>query len=154
MKVWELVTNKPSLTAAGILLFKNNKNLEFETVSVTINDLHQINNLGLGDTILGKFYKNTEFQDKDRIEKASTTNIEIIKTLAALNNDPDIVRGYTYKNAKVYNNLNGTFNWINDFKGAFYNFDLLLREAKKDLELPNHFLKMILRLEYFWNDLQ
>lgn len=136
---WELVTNKPSLTAAGILLFKNNKNLEFETVSVTINDLHQINNLGLGDTILGKFYKNTEFQDKDRIWKASTTNIEIIKTLAALNNDPDIVRGYTYKNAKVYNNLNGTFNWINDFKGAFYNFDLLLREAKKDLELPNHF---------------
>ena len=29
---WELVTNKPSLTAAGILLFKNNKNLEYKFI--------------------------------------------------------------------------------------------------------------------------
>ena len=60
---WELVDNRPEYLAAGILLFVNNTTMEMETVSVTVNLLSQINNLGLGDTILGKFYNNNQFQD-------------------------------------------------------------------------------------------
>ena len=140
---WELVDNRPEYLATGILLFVNNTTMEMETVSVTVNLLSQINNLGLGDTILGKFYKNNQFQDIDKIWRASTTNIEIIKALTVLNTNPDLVKGYSFKNAVVYDHSTGRADWSNDFKGAFYNFNLLLKEISKDNPVENHFGKTI-----------
>lgn len=136
---WELVTNRPELLATGVLLFKNNASLVIEAVSVTVNTLDQVNNLGLGNTILGKFYKNSEFKGNDKIWNASTSHIEIIKALTVLNNIPNLLEGYSIKDIKVFDLVSGKASWSNNTENAYYNFDLLLKTISKDVNVTNNF---------------
>lgn len=146
---WELVTNRPELLSAGILLFKNNASLVIEAVSITVNTLDQVNNLGLGNTILGKFYKNSEFKGNDKIWNASTSHIEIIKALTVLNNMPHLLKGYAIKDIKVFDLISGKASWSNNIDNAYYNFDLLLKTIKPDIAVTNNFKSEIKVLSPF-----
>jgi hypothetical protein len=99
---WELVDNRPELLNAGVLLFKNNHTLALEAVSLTINLLDQVNNLGLGTTVLGKFHKDSELRSDKRIYEATTSHIEALKALLVLNNSKEILKDYSLKKLNIY----------------------------------------------------
>lgn len=136
---WELITNRPALLANGTLVFRNNKTLQVEVVTLTINNLRQINNLGLGTKVLGKFYRDSDLNRDPKIWNATSSHIEILKTLTVLNAMPDVLYGYKLGNIKVLDISSGTPDWSNNLENAFYNFDLLLKEIKDDINIENNF---------------
>lgn len=121
----------PELNQLGVLLFHNNKTNTIEAVSITINSLDNIHNLGVGDTILGKFKKNQQTQNKG-VLRATGTNIETMKVLAVINELQDILSGQSIANIEVLN-----LNPVNDksdyilIDKAVDNFNMLLSTASK-----------------------
>lgn len=107
-------------------------------MSLTVNMLEQVNDLGLGNTILGKFKKNSFLKHDDKILTAKTTHIETMKALTVLNTNPDIVKGYKLNTIKVFNALERRADWIN-LDLALYNFDLLLKEVSRFKSVQNKF---------------
>lgn len=136
---WTLITGRPELRNSGVYIFKNTANNTFEVVSITINDLDQVNNLvGSNNTILGKFRTNESVRGDKRILSASNSNIEVMKALAVLNNNPDLVQGYSLNGIKAFNILQGKADF-HDIDTDLYNFGLLISEAKKYQDIPNNF---------------
>ena len=64
---WEMVTNRPEFTSNGVILFKNINTLIAEPVAITVNNLPQITNMGLGTTVVGKFQKDSDFKNDPNI---------------------------------------------------------------------------------------
>lgn len=135
---WQLITGMPQLLNAGILLFRNTEDLTMEAVAITVNALDQINNLGAGTTILGKYRNNESLRDNPRILSASTGHIELMKTLIVLNNDPELLSGYSLNGIRVFNVLENKGDYV-DIDTGLYNFNLLLNEVKKYKDIPNNF---------------
>lgn len=136
---WEIIDTRPELFSAGVIIFKNNLRHTFELISITVNSLNQINNLGLGNSLLGKYYTNAEVKNDDKIWEASTSHIEIMKALTILNSNPDLLKGYSLADIKVYDNSTGLSDWTNNMDKALYNFDLLLKAISKDIKVENNF---------------
>jgi hypothetical protein len=138
---WSLVTGRPELINSGIFVFKNTSNNSYEIVSITINDLKQVNNLvGTNNTILGKFRTNESLRGDKKILEASNSNIETMKALTVINNNPDLVHGYTLNGIKVFNILENKAEF-HDIDVDLYNFNLLINEAKKYKTIENNFGK-------------
>lgn len=135
---WELITNRSELTNAGILLFRNNLTLTIEAISLTINQLDQINNLGYGTTIVGKFDKDSIKRSDPNVWDASNAHIEGIKVMTVLNNIPDLLHNYTINKILVYDIGSNNADWINT-DSAIHNFGLLLNRVNKDLDIRNNF---------------
>ena len=134
---WTLL-ERPDLLNAGILLFKNNSSLTAEAVVLTVNNLKQVNNLGLGTKILGKFKKDNYFKSDDKILSAKTSHIETMKGLVVLNNDPSILKGYGLQTVKVYDMFSNDLDYVN-LDRALYNFNLLIKETQKFEDISNNF---------------
>ena len=136
---WEIIANRPELLSAGLIVFKNNLTQVFEVVAVTVNSLNQVNNLGLGNTLLGKYYKNSELKNDDKIWEASTSHIEIMKALTVLNSNPDLLKGLALGDIKIFDNITGKSDWTNNMEKALYNFNMLLKAISKEVDIPNQF---------------
>lgn len=138
---WELVDND-IFTNQGILVFKNNVYNTIEAVSITTNELNTLHNLEAGNTILGKFFNNTKATQDKNILQATTANIEIMRTLAILNNSPELFGNYKLGNIKVLNYMTDHKWDTTDTAQAIYNFNQLYKAANKNNELggiPNRF---------------
>lgn len=136
---WSLVMGRPELINSGIFIFKNTSNNSYEVVSITINDLKQVNNLvGTNNTIIGKFRTNESVRGDKKILEASNANIEIMKALTVINNNPELVNGYTLNGIKAFNILESKAEF-HDIDVSLYNFGLLINEAKKYKTIPNNF---------------
>ena len=131
---WEFLDNDIFLNQ-GLLVFKNNNYKTIEVVSVTTNNLSPVRNLGLGNTLLGKFRNNNDASKDSRIQPASVTNIEIIRTLALLNNIPELFSNYTLSNIKVlnYRDVQSDYANLNDI---IHNFNQLFAIANSKDKLP------------------
>ncbi len=141
---WELVNND-IFTNQGILVFKNNIYNTIEVVSVTANDLHTIHQMPLGNSLLGKFFTNEKAAKDKEILPATTTNIEMIRVLAILNNSPELFNNFKLGNIKV-------LNYYNDKKWDTENLALVIKNFNKlynaanagtKLESSNRFEKEI-----------
>lgn len=129
---WVLLnnTNIPELAETGILLFRNNLSNVVEAISITINDLNQLNDLGRGNTLLGKFKKNEHLQNDNKVLKATTSNIETIKALVVINSLGKELKDIELNNIMVYNPWSDKGDFVS-LKRAVYNFDLLIDEVSK-----------------------
>ena len=136
---WEMVTNRPEFTSNGVILFKNVNTLIAEPVAITVNNLPQITNMGLGTTVVGKFQKDSDFKNNSNIWSASNKNIEVIKTLLILNTVPSTLQGYKLGFTQVFDLATNTSDSSMVFKEEAYNFNLLWDHVSKDLSLENNF---------------
>lgn len=135
---WELITNRPELLNAGMLVFRNNNTSIVEVVSMTVNQLNQVNNFSLGNTIVGQFKRNSDVQKDDKILKASNSTIEAMKALTVLNNNPDLINGYSLNHISVFNTLENKGEYMN-LNSSLYNFDKLLSNVNNFRPVENNF---------------
>lgn len=130
---WELIDNN-IFTNQDLFVFRNNTYNTIEVVSLTTNNLNVIHSFGLGNSLLGKFRTNIEAGKDQKIDKASTTNIEIIKALAVLNNTPELFKNHKLSNIKVLNYMNDRADTAN-IENLVYNFNQLYKVSNKNGEL-------------------
>lgn len=135
---WELISNRPELVNSGILLFRNNLTLTIEAVGLTINQLDQVNKLGFGTTIVGKFDKDSIKKSDSNVWDASNAHIEGIKVMTVLNSIPDIIKKYTINKILIYDIGSNQADWINT-DSAIHNFGILVNRINKDLDIKNNF---------------
>lgn len=137
---WELIDND-IFSNQDMLVFKNNRYNTIEVVGLTANYLTNISNLGLGNTLLGKYRNNAVANADKRILPATTSNIESIKMLSILNNIPEIFDGYTLSNIKVLNYITDNKSDSENLDNLIYNFNQLYKIINKDgtLGIPNNF---------------
>lgn len=83
--------NNPSYIAAGLFIFERNGLIEI--VTLTQNNPHAVINLGLGTTILGATHRNHEV-DENQYIRATNGNIDLIKVMNFLNNNPELLQNY------------------------------------------------------------
>lgn len=136
---WEFLDNDIFLNQ-GVLAFKNNTYNTIELVSITTNNLNTIYNLGLGNTLLGKFKNNDDASKDSKIQPATTTNIEILRTLALINNIPELFSNYTLANIKVLNYRDSQSDYAN-LDNIIHNFNQLytIANSKDSLSVKNNF---------------
>lgn len=96
---WDLVDNQTFL-AAGLFVFVKNGVLEI--VSLTHESIHQINNLGLGSSVLGAKKRDSDV-DENEILKASGGNLDLIKVMFVLNTAPDLLNNFLIGKVSSYN---------------------------------------------------
>lgn len=140
---WELIDNN-LFTNQDMLVFKNNKYNTVEVVGITANSLNNRHNLGLGDTLLGKFKNNNDANKDRRILPSNTKNIESIKILSILNNVPEIFDGYTLSNIHIFNYIDSEKKSdYENLDNLIYNFNQLYKIINKDakLQITNNFEK-------------
>lgn len=125
---WDIIENNVFLNQ-DLIVFRNNHYKTIEVVSITTNPFESVYNLGLGRTLLGKFKTDNEAKKDNGILPSTTGNIEILKTLAILNNAPELFEGYTLGNIKVINYRDG--------KAGEGNLDNLIYNFKKVFKLAN-----------------
>lgn len=130
---WELIDNNV-FTNQDLFVFRNNTYNTIEVVSLTTNNLNTIHSFGLGNTLLGKYRTNTEAKKDQKIEEASTTNIEIIKVLAILNNTPELFKNCKLSNIKVLNYVSDRADTAN-VENLIYNFSQLYKLTNRNGEL-------------------
>jgi hypothetical protein len=102
-----------------------------EAVSITVNAIDQVTNLGVGNTILGKYKTDASLKNHGGILSATAGHIELMKALVVLNNNPDLIAGYRLNSVKVYNAFENKGDYT-DLQTALYNFKALLDEVNND----------------------
>jgi hypothetical protein len=106
-----------------------------EAVSITVNAIDQVTNLGVGNTILGKYKTDASLKNHGGILSATAGHIELMKALVVLNNNPDLIAGYRLNSVKVYNAFENKGDYT-DLQTALYNFKALLDEVNNDNKNP------------------
>lgn len=94
---WELV-NDSSLIAAGIYLFKKDGRMEVQVFSNI--HLMQLWEGTYGNTILGEKRRNEQCTD---VMEATTANLEGLKALMVLANNPQLLQGYKIRTISIIN---------------------------------------------------
>lgn len=87
---------------------------------------------------MGKFKNNAAYKGDDKVLKASNEHIEIMKALTVLNNNPELMKGYSLNKINVFNSLENKGGFVN-LDLALYNFNLLLTQVGKFKKVPNNF---------------
>lgn len=153
---WTILnSNMEELNQLNILLFHNSQTNTIEAVSITINPLNKIHNLGFGNSILGKFKTNQQTQNKD-ILSASSTNIEIMKVLATINNLKEPLLGQALAGISVLNlnPFNDKGDYILNINNAVNNFNQLIEESNKKATVlqENNFKNQNIKIADFFLD--
>ena len=99
---WEIIEND-LFANQGLIAFKNKVYGTIDVVNITTRGLNNIIDLGLGKTLLGKFKTNNEAMKDKEILPSTTTNVEMLRTLAVLNSLPELFDGYKLNDIKVLN---------------------------------------------------
>jgi hypothetical protein len=142
---WTLLNNQiGGISQLGVLLFHNNKNKAIEAVSVTVNELQKVYNLGDGTTsLLGKF-KTDRQAEALNILPAKGSYIEAIKILSAISNLGDILKGSELGSVHVVSltpfKQDADIILSNTIIQNFNTITAILNRELKDTHIKNNFI--------------
>lgn len=104
---WKLIEDRPDLTAAGIIAFRNTVTQQVDFVALRTGELNTEVPLTLGSTILGNYQKDENIVGTENLLKFTVGNAALMQVMDLINLDHETFRDAYIGTIKVYNPLTG-----------------------------------------------